>query len=489
MPARTAHAARDGRPGAIVAALAAGAFAYSVLQTIVAPALPELAQRLGTTTSDASWILTALLLSASVLTPLIGRLGDLYGQRRLLVAALAVMTVGTLVSALATSLGVMIAGRVLQGAGAGLFPLAYGLIRRELPPHRVPHAIGLLSAMLGIGGVAGIVGAGVILAALSFHWLFWAPLAASVAATFAVWRWVPEPAERRVAPRGRVNWAGAALLAAGLVITLLGITQARTWGWGSALNVGCIAGGVLVLMLWVALERRSRDPLVDMKVMAERGVWTTNVVTFVVGFGMLAGMVVVPALLQMPAATGYGFGFDVLHAGLCMLPSGLGMLVGGAVAAPLQERSSARTVTLAGVTMIGVSYAMLAVAHGSAGDVLGAASVQGLGIGLAFAALGRMIVEAAPHAQVGAATGINTIMRTVGGAFGSSVSISLLAAHLVPGTPLPENGGFSLVFWVAAGVCLAGLLIGLLLPRERPVVVVAAVEDPAGRGIRLGQAA
>jgi MFS family permease len=447
----------------ILGVLAAGAAAYSVLQAIVAPALPELAERLDVSSTDVSWVLTALLLSASVLTPVIGRLGDLYGKQRLLVASLAVMTLGTLVSALATGLGTMLAGRILQGAGAGVFPLAFAIVRDELPAKRVPNAIGMLSAMLGIGSVAGLVVSGVIVEHLSYHWLFWLPLALCVGATVATAKLVPESPVHAV---GTVAWGGALLLAAGLVVLLLGVTQGERWGWGSAANVGAIAGGVVLLILWTAVERRSSKPLVDMRVLARRGVWTVNAVTLAVGFGMLAGMAVLPLLLQLPTQTGYGFGKSVMGASLCMIPAGIGILAGGVAAGGAQERLGTKPVALSGLAIIGVAYAYLALRHHTTVDVLGAAAVQGIGVGVAFSALGRLAVESVPQAQTGAATAINTIMRTVGAAFGSSIPAAILAAHLTA-QGIADEGAFTTVFWVTAAVALAGLVVGTAIPSKR----------------------
>lgn len=469
---------RGPRSAGVVAVLAAGAGAYSVLQAIVAPALPTLATELGVSSTDASWVLTSLLLSASVLTPVIGRLGDLYGKQRLLVASLAVMTLGTLVSALATDLGPMLAGRILQGAGAGVFPLAFAIVRDELPPAKVPNAIGLLSAMLGIGSVAGLVVAGVIVEHLSYHWLFWLPLVLCVAATATATR-VPESP---VHASGTVAWGGALLLAAGLVTLLLGVTQGERWGWGSAANTGAIAGGVALLVLWAAVERRVANPLVDMRVLRRRGVWTVNAVTLAVGFGMLAGMAVMPLLLQLPEETGYGFGRSVMGASLCMIPAGVGILAGGVAAAGAQERYGTKGVALSGLLIVGAAYAYLAVRHHATLDVLGAAAVQGIGVGIAFSALGRLAVESVPQEQTGAATAINTIMRTVGAAFGSSIPAAILAAH-VAASGAPRESAFTTVFWVTAAVALAGLLVGTAIPSRRPAA--QARTAPRATPVRL----
>src|SRR5689334_752877 len=200
------------RPGFVLAVLALGALAYSVLQSIVAPALPTLAADLHTSATNATWVLTAFLLSASVLTPVFGKLGDIHGKHRLLVVALGLLSLGTLVSALADSLGVMLVGRVLQGAGGGVFPLSFAIVRDELPREKIPGAIALLSAMLGIGGAFGVVIAGVIVEDLSYHWLFWLPLVVTTIATVAAHRYVPESPVRSATT---ITWSSAALLAAG----------------------------------------------------------------------------------------------------------------------------------------------------------------------------------------------------------------------------------------------------------------------------------
>jgi len=466
-----ASASRGSRSGLVLGVLALGALSYSVLQSIVAPALPTLAADLHTTSADATWVLTAFLLSASVLTPVFGRLGDIHGKHRLLVVALALLSAGTLVSALAGSLGVMLAGRILQGAGGGVFPLAFAIVRDELSRERIPRAIALLSAMLGIGGAVGVVVAGVIVEDLPYHWLFWIPLVVTTAATVAAWRWVPESPIRH---DSSINWLSALLLAAGLVALLLGITQADGWGWGSARNLGFIAGGLAILGAYVAVELRARVPLVDMKVMARRGVWTTNAVTLFVGFGMFAGIVLVPALLEMPVATGYGFGDSVLTAGLYIVPNALAMLLVGPVAAQLSQAHGAKLPALLGTALTGVAYAMLAVAHGTHAEVVAGLVVQGLGIGLAFGSLANLIVEAVPQAQTGAATAINTIMRTVGGAFGSSIPASILAAHTIAGSGVPTEHAFTVVFWVTAAVMGVAVLVALAVPSRRAAAAPAA---------------
>ena len=320
---RRDHGPRAPAPNVTLAVLALSALAFSLLQSLVAPALPAIQHDLGARRRGVAWILTVYLLSASVATPLIGRLGDIHGKERVLFWVLVALAAGTLVSALATSLSVLLVGRVIQGVGGGVFPLAFGIIRDEFPRERVAGSIGLISAIFGIGGGAGLVLAGVLVDNLSYHWLFWVPLVAVVVAAVATALFVPESP---VKASSRINWLGAALLSAGLAAVLLAISEAPSWGWGSARTIGLTAFGFVVLAIWVWVELRSRYPLVDMRVMQLPAVWRTNLVAFLLGAGMYSSFILIPQLVELPKSTGFGFGASVTAAGLFLVPSTAMML-------------------------------------------------------------------------------------------------------------------------------------------------------------------
>ena len=471
------------RPGITLAVLSLGCLAYALLQSLVAPALPEMQRDLHTSESGATWILTAYLLSASVATPLLGRLGDIHGKERVLVWVLVGLGVGTLVSALATSLPVMLAGRVVQGAGGGVFPLAFGIIRDEFPRNRVAGSIGLVSAILGIGAGVGIVLSGVLADNLSYHWLFWVPLVAVVVATVATALFVPESPVKAPA---RLNWSAAALLSAGLTAVLLAVSEAPTWGWGSARTLGLAAVGVLVLVVWVLAELRSAEPLVDMRVMRLRGVWTTNLAAFLVGMGMYNSFILIPQLAELPKEAGFGFDASVTGAGLFMVPSTAMMLLVGPAAGGLERRFGSKPPLVAGAIFAAAAFGLLTFAHGAHVDVYAASTLLGIGIGLAFAAMANLIVEAVPPDQTGVATGINTIARTVGGALGSQVVASILAGSVVASTGFPSEHSFTVSFAVTTGALLLGALAAMAIP-GRPRFEVAEAREPAG--VREAEAA
>jgi EmrB/QacA subfamily drug resistance transporter len=458
------------------AILAIGAISFSLLQSLVVPALPEIQKALHSSETSVAWVLTAYLLSASVGTPIAGRLGDMYGKERVLVIVLGVLAIGTLVSAVANSMGLLIAGRVIQGAGGGIFPLAFGIIRDEFPRDRVAGGIGLMSSLLGIGGGLGVVLAGPIVQNLSFHWLFWFPLITTLIATVATLLYVPESP---IKVPGGINWLAGLLMSMGLVAILIAVSETITWGWGSAKTIGLIAAGTLVLGGWVWTEVRSKVPLVDMAMMRIRGVWTTNVVAFLLGVGMYSSFILIPQFVQEPKSTGYGFGASVVASGLYLLPSTLAMVVVGQFAGRLEKRFGSRIPLIAGGAFAAASFLMLTIARAHGWEVLVATLLLGIGIGLAFAAMANLIVDNVEQEQTGVATGINTVMRTLGGALGGQIAATFLAQDVI--AHQPTNHAYTLAFALCTGSMVVGIGAGLLIPARGRARGAAGAATPTSR--------
>jgi EmrB/QacA subfamily drug resistance transporter len=445
------------------AVLALGGLTFALLQSLVAPALPAIQKDLHTSATSAAWILTAYLLSASVLTPVLGRLGDMFGKERMLVSALIALGAGTLVAALATSIVPMIVGRVIQGAGGAVFPLAFGIVRDEFPRERVAHGIALISAILGIGGGLGIVLAGPIIEALSYHWLFWLPLVPVAAAIAATVLFVPESP---VKSPGAVNWAGAALLSAWLVCLLVAISEGPTWGWTDARTLGLGAAGAILLVIWVINETQAAEPLVDMAMMRIRGVWTVNAAAFLVGAGMYSSFILIPEFAETPRAAGYGFHASVTEAGLLLVPSTVMMLLVSPIAGRMAARVGARLPLILGSLATCLAFTFLAAAHSQRWQMYVGSAILGIGIGLAFSSLANLIVEAVRPQQTGVATGMNTVMRTLGGSVGAQIGATVIAGTVV-GDALPTEEGFVLAFVTSAAACALATLASLAVPRRR----------------------
>jgi EmrB/QacA subfamily drug resistance transporter len=441
--------------------LALAGLTFALLQSLVAPALPEIQRDLHASTTSAAWILTAYLLSASVLTPIVGRLGDMFGKEHTLVVALAVLGLGTLIAALATNIGVMIAGRVIQGCGGAIFPLAFGIIRDEFPRARVVGGIALISAILGVGGGLGIVLAGPITDSLSYHWLFWIPLVLVAIATVATLLFVPESPVK--AP-GRVNWAGAALLSGWLVCLLVAISEGPTWGWGSARTVSLFVAAVILLVAWIYNEQHAAEPLVDMDMMRVRGVWTVNAAAFLVGAGMYSSFILIPDFTETSPSAGYGFGASVTQAGLFLAPATVMMLLISPLAGRLGSRMGSRVPLILGSGATCVAFAFLGLAHSERWQIYVSSAILGAGIGLAFASLANLIVEAVPREQTGVATGMNTVMRSLGGSIGAQIGATVLAGSVVAGG-LPTERGFTVAFFLAAAACGLAMLASFAVPR------------------------
>lgn len=463
---------RSVHPNLILGVLSLGGLGYAVLSSAVIPALPSIQHDLHTTETGVTWLLTGFLLSASVGTAIIGRLGDMYGKERLLVFTLLVLSAGTLLAALSNSLGVVILARVIQGAGGGIFPLAFSIIRDEFPADRVPGSIGLVSSILGIGAGGGLVLGGLLVEHLSWHWLFWVPLVMILLAAACTWRYVPESPVR--AP-GRVNWAAAALMSVGMCAVLIAIAQTTVWGWGDVRTVALLVVGLVICVGWVAVELRSAEPLVDMAMMRIRGVWTTNLAAFLLGAGMYASFIVYPEFAQLPTSTGFGFGKSVVVSSLYLLPGALGMSLLGTVAGRIARRFGSKQALIAGTGITAASFAWLAVAHRHPYDMLISSTLLGVGIGLAFAALGNLIVQAVPPTQTGVASGMNTVMRTLGGALGGQLSATFIVDHMAHG--LPTVTGFEDTFVMAAAFLVVGVLAGLLIPDRQAMGMGAAALD------------
>ncbi|MFC4589724.1 MFS transporter [Sphaerisporangium corydalis] len=455
-------------PGLVVAVLALCGIVVSLMQTIVVPLIPDLPRLLHTSASDASWVITATLLAAAVCNPVSGRLGDLYGKRRVLLVSLGIMVLGSAVCALSSGLVPVVAGRVLQGCAIGVIPLGISIMRDELPPERLGSAMALMSATLGVGGAIGLPLAAFIAQHADWHALFWMSAGVGALDLLLVAFVVPESP---LGAAGRFDVPGAIGLTAGLICLLLAITKGGDWGWGSGLTLGLFAAAVVILLLWGLMELRVRDPLVDLRTTARRQVLLTNLASVVVGFAMFGMSLVLPTLLQSPTATGYGLGLSLVEAGLCLAPGGLVMMLLSPLSARVSRRWGPKVALMLGTVVIAIGYGATLGLMRSAWQVVIGSSIIAAGVGLAYAAMPALIMTSVPPSETAAANGLNALMRSIGTSASSAV-ISVVLAHMtITLGPLkvPSLHGLQVAIMIAGGVAVLGALITNFIPgRERP---------------------
>ncbi|MFD3310647.1 MFS transporter [Streptomyces sp. NPDC058694] len=481
---RTTTDPRTRRPGGggIVPVLAFAGIVVAVMQTLLVPVIKDLPELLGTSPSNATWVMTSTLLAGAVSTPIMGRLGDLYGKRRMLIASLAVMVVGSLIAGFTSDLLVMIVGRALQGFAMGAIPLGIGLMRDGLPREKLGSAMALMSSSIGVGGGLALPVAALVAQHADWHALFFGSAGLGTLSILLTLAFVPESPMRAV---GTFDVWGALGLSAGLVLFLLPITKGSDWGWTSGTTLGLFGAAAVVLLLWGLMELRLKAPLVDLRTTARPAVLFTNLASIMVGVAFYAVSLVLPQLLQLPTSTGYGLGQSMVVAGLCVAPLGLTMMFTAPVYARISAKYGPKVTLMIGMLIIAVGYGAGLGLMSAAWQTIVIAVVLGAGIGLAYSSLPALIIGAVPASETGAANGLNTLMRSIGTSVSSAVIGMVLAntADQVGGVAVPTMQGFRVSFLIATGAVLVGLVFAAFLPGRRAAVnaakphLVASSED------------
>lgn len=487
MDSTTSPAPRAGRfpTEIVVAILCLGSFSGALMQSLVIPIQAELPQLLGTSVGNASWAVTATLLAAAVTMPVSGRLADLYGKKVVLCASAAILAVGSLVAALADGLPLFLIGRALQGMAMGYIPVAISMVREVSPPQKQAGAVATVSATMGVGGAIGLPLAAWITQESSWHGLFWTSTGLALVVLALTAFVVPHV---RDAHPANIDIPGIIGLAAGLIAFLVGVSKGSEWGWSSATTIGSIVGGLVILVLWGAYELRQSDPIVDLRSTAHRPVLFTNLAAVAIGFGMMAQMIVVPQLLEMPEITGYGLGQSILAAGLWMAPGGLMMMVFAPVSSRLMNSIGARITLAIGAVVLSCGYLVGLFLMNAPWQLMLATLVCSAGVGIGYAAMPTLVMDNVPSSESGSAVGVNGLMRSVGTTIAGAVMAAILTSQtvaIVPGTPeIPTHDAFRLCFLVGAAAALLGA--GLALCVSSAKAKTASLAD-AGEANQSGE--
>jgi MFS family permease len=470
------------RTDVLVTVLAFTGIAVALVQTLIIPIIPHLPEYLHASASDAAWALTATLLCGAVATPVMGRLGDMYGKRRMLLIGVAMLVVGSVICALSESLAPMITGRALQGLAHGVIPLGVSILRDEVPAARLPVSTAVMLGSLGVGGALGLPGSAMIADAFDWHILFWTSAALGALALLLVVLFVPESKAR---PGGRVDIPGAVGMGISLICLLFVVSKGSDWGWSSGTTLGVLAVALIVLPFWGWFELRTPQPMVDLRASAHPQILFTHLAGVAFGFSLFALNLVLPQVLQLPKITGYGLGESLATAGLAMAPQGMVMMAVAPLSARVTKTRGPKTTLMIGAVTVGVGYLLIMVLMSATWTLILASCVVAMGVGFGYAALPTLVMSSVPASQTAAANSLNTLMRSIGTTTSSALA-GVLLAHLTidfHGVELPSENGLRAVLALGVGAAALALAVASFIPRHRPD---AAVTPPDAIAEKVG---
>lgn len=429
--------------------------------TLVVPVLPLIPELLGTSAADASWLMTVTLLVGVVGTPVITRLADMHGRRRMLLVAMGLLIAGSLLAALVTNFPTVLVGRALQGFGTAVVPIGIALMNSSVSPRLATFGIALMSGTLGMGSALGLAVAGPLVAWGGLPMIFWVSGAVGAVFLLLILLRVRETATSQ---GGTFDLIGAALLTFGLTALLLAISRGGQWGWTSLMTLSAAAVTAIAMPAWVLWELRHRHPIVDVRVALSSPILTINLASFVATFGMYANHLLTTQEALAPAATGYGLAAAGSTVGLYLLPSAVVMVLLSPVAARVILRFGGRTALMLGAAIMAIAFAFRALVHSDPLAVMAGSGLVGVGVAFAFASMPSLITAAVPRAQIASANGVNSVVRTLSGAVAAA-----LFALVITLMPAPVDDSYLshpallLSFGVAAACGIATVLIAAFL--------------------------
>ena len=449
----------DASDAAVLVLLTLAALDFGLEQSIIIAALPQLATHYHASLVAIGWLAVAFLLAAIVAVPVVGRLGDLFGKRRMLLVSLVAYMVGSLVCAVAHSVSLVIAGRAVQGLGAAVFPLILALARDIVPARVLPRAIGAFVGTANLSvGIGFLLGA-VLVDKVSPASIFWFLFAYSALLTICVFAFVAEsPARKHV----KVDLAGAALLGTGLVALLLAISKGEVWGWSSGAIVGLFAVAAVSLAAFVLVERRVRQPLFDLAFVTKRPFVIVNLCAITYGFAFFQFVFLVPQIAGTPASSGYGLGLSTTQIGLLLLPPSAVGLAAGWLAGREVDRIGPSTIIIGAALVGAAAYGMLAGSHDSVAAVVVGTALIGVGWGAIPASFYRVVLGHARLDTSAASASVTRVFQNIGASLGTTVVLVVLSNGGFTG-PYRSDSAFVRAFTLGAGAAVLVALAGLAI--------------------------
>lgn len=432
----------------------------AIVSSLGAPLIPTIAGHYHVALGTAQWVLTAALLTGALATPIMGRLADGVRQRDVIVAALATVVVGCVLGAVAPTFTWLVIGRGLQGLGLGLLPVNMAIARRTLDRAAATRAIATLSASTAIGAGIGYPLTALVAQVFNFRAAYW--FGAIVVTGALICAAVVLPG-RTPGAAPAFDYLGAVLLSLVVVATSVTLSEGGGWGRTSLTTLGLTTAGVVVLIAWVAWERRVGLPLVDLRHLAQRAVLTADLAGLLICVAMYLFIPIVVEFVQVPPSHGYGFGGSILVSGLVLVPLSVGTFCSSRFLPAYERRFGVRTVIPLGSLLFASASLFFLWQHSMLWEAFAAIGLAGLGVGFTFAAMPGFIVRSVPHEETGSATGFYQVLRNIGLSVGSALGAAVLSAHTPAGQVLPVLGGFQAVLLLSAGLTVATAIITYFL--------------------------
>jgi MFS family permease len=449
------------RQGATLPTLVAVTALVAIVSSLGAPLIPSIARSDKVTLSAAQWLLTAALMTGALATPAMGRLADGPRKRRVVEFALAVVLAGCVLSATASSFVVVVVGRGLQGVGLGLLPVTMAIARSQFSPDKSRRAIATLSVSGAVGAGLGYPITALIAQFFDFRGAFW--FGAFTVALALVLVVVVLPGRSAGVPR-RFDLVGMATLGLAVVGVSIVLSEGGEWGWTSFRSLGVVAFSLLVAGFWVGYELRISDPLIDVRQVRNRSVLTADIAGFLIAAAMYLFLPIVVEFVQIPVASGYGFGASILVSGLVLVPLSVASFAASRTLVSFDRRFGPRTMIPMGSIVFAAGPLFFAFAHQALWEAFVASGITGIGIGFTFAAMPGFVVRAVPASETGSAMGFYQVLRSIGLSLGSALAAAVLAAYTHSRHTFPSFDGFRVTLIVAAALCLMTALLSYLLP-------------------------
>jgi EmrB/QacA subfamily drug resistance transporter len=440
-------------------------------ESMLIPALPTLQVEFNTTETWASWILTIYLVVGTIATPIFGKLGDAYGKKKMLLICMTLYTFGVTVNGFAWNLQSLLGFRALQGLGMAMFPLAFAIIRDEFPPERVAMSTGIVSAMFGVGTAVGLVLGAWITDNFGWRMTYHSIIPVAVGVTLvAAYKLKESP----ILTPSKVDIAGATAFSVAILSFLVAMTEGERWGWTSQNTLGLLGVALIFIVLFVAIETRMKDPMINLAVLSRRNVFFTNMTAFVVGLTMFMMFQAITYLVRSPAPI--GFGSSIFDAGLIQVPGAIVLLAVGPIAGMLVNKRGAKLPLVLGAAVLAVSFYFFYAFNSTKLEIVFDVIVMAVGMGLMMVSMINIIIQSVSQAQTGIATAMNTIFRTIGGVVGPTIAGVYLARYkspitiptprgLIVGPLLPNHTAFDYIFLTALGISLMGVVLTLFIKR------------------------